>query len=412
MANRVGSWGRKTWEDISGVYDTTRNSIRVIHDVESPFGEFLTVTRTPVIELNSSYGTSALRDIQTVTGTGSITATTSSEIRLQSGATASSTAVLESAEIGRYIPGYASEIGIGVRIPADPTGNQVITWGGISQDDEDGIYFGKDATGFYVSLLRAGVEDKVYQSSWNEDTLDGTGPSTFNINNADGHIFQINYTWYGYGAIEFGVIGTVANKQRFIPCHIFSGFDQTSLESPNLKIFAKADNGGDATNSEIYVGGRQFSIIGTYIPKFRFASDFRGSVNTSTTVVPLVSLRRKANFGNRSVKLDGFGVLATTQPHIVEIRIGGTLTGASFGTPTNHTAAETALESDKVATAITGGVVVWSQLVDAGIANRSSLSSQSVDLDIPNGSVVTLCARTVTGTGAITASNFRLREEW
>ena len=33
----------------------------------SQFGEVLTAQRTPIIELNSSYGTSALRDVEAVT---------------------------------------------------------------------------------------------------------------------------------------------------------------------------------------------------------------------------------------------------------------------------------------------------------------------------------------------------------
>ena len=187
---RPGSWERKLWEDLAGVLSTERGAVRVIHDVESPFGEFLVVERTPIIELNSSYGTSVLRDIETVTGSGSITSS-NAEIVLSTGTTATSTAKLDSAEIGRYIPGYSAEIGIGIRISTDPTGNQEFTWGGIGQDDNNGLYFGKDATGFFVARLRSNVETRVYQSNWNKDKLDGTGTSTFNINNADGHIYQI-----------------------------------------------------------------------------------------------------------------------------------------------------------------------------------------------------------------------------
>ena len=407
---RQGSWERRTWEDLNSVFSSERGSIRVVHDVESPFGEFLVVQRTPIIELNSSYGTSALRDIETATGSGSIT-TSNAEIIVSTGATATSTAKLETSEVGRYIPGYAAEIGVGIRIPTDPTGNQVFTWGGLSSGGNDGLYFGKDATGFFVARLRSGSETKVYQSSWNKDILDGTGDSTFNINNADGHIYQINFTWYGYGSIEFGVVGTVNGIQRFIPCHVFSDFNETSIVSPNLRVFAEADNGGDASDATLYVAGRQYSIIGQYVPKFRFTGDWRAGVTTGTTEEPIVSFRRKTGFEDRSVKLEGFDVLSATQPHIIEIRIGGSLTGASFGTPTNHTAAETALESDTSATAITGGIVVWQELVDAGAGAQVELAGRSVDFDIPDTEVVTICARTVSGSGSVSAA-LRMREEW
>ena len=76
------------------------NSIRVQAENSSQFGEFLTVSRTPIIELNSAYGTSTLRDIVTLTGTGSKDdvngSVTTGEIELATGTTASSSAKSDS----------------------------------------------------------------------------------------------------------------------------------------------------------------------------------------------------------------------------------------------------------------------------------------------------------------------------
>ena len=411
------SWTNKLWKifgddiQIKGAYAKDKRALRVISQNESLFGESKTVQRTPIIELNSSYGTSDLRDIITTTGSGSITAA-DGEIVMQTGATASSISHLDSAEIGRYIPGYGAEIGIGFRLDALPTGTKDIMWGGQDSDEENGFFFGHDATGLYVALERNGSMTKTYQSSWNIDKFDGTGLSGITIDPTRGNIYQVEFSWYGYGQIIFGISGVVGNKQTFIPCHQISNFASTSVLSPNLRLHIELNNNDDAENLKAYVGGRQYSIIGNYIPKFRFTGQWRTSVNTSTTVIPLISFRRKTAFNDRSIKLQGYDAIVSTQPCILEIRIGGTLTNASYVNPTNYIASETALETDISATAITGGNVIWSQLLEAGQnKNSANLTAKEVDFDIPNGQIVTMCARTVSGSGTIIPT-FRMREEW
>ena len=80
-------------------------------------------------------------------------------------------------------------------------------------------------------------------------------------------------------------------------------------------------------------------------------------------------------------------------------------------TPSLHTAAETAVETDVSATAISGGIVVWSDLVVAGQANKSVFNSSDLNFDLPQTQPVSLCIRTLSGTGTADV-HFRLREEW
>lgn len=139
----------------------------------SQFGELITTERTPIIELNSSYGTSILRDHEVTVGSGNISLS-NGELILSTGTTASSETALKSAEVGRYIPGYGAEIGIGTRFPTAPTGNQSAIWGGLTEDGDNGFYFGYDSSGVYVARRRNGTElNKTYQSNWNVDTLNG-----------------------------------------------------------------------------------------------------------------------------------------------------------------------------------------------------------------------------------------------
>lgn len=378
---------------------------------QSQFSENVTVQRTPLIELNSAYGLSAIRDIQTVTGSGAISASTTGEILLSTGATATSTARLDSAERLRYLPGYGAEIGVGIRIPTAPTGNQELKWGMRNPGATEGLYFGIDATGFYVATLRGGTETKVRQTAFNVDKLDGTGPSGLALDLTAGNIFQVEFTWYGYGQIKFEIVKVVDDVQQHITMHQITPSGATSVQSPNLPIFALADNGGDAADIDMYVGGRQGSVVGAYAPKFRTTGQERTGVTTSTTSVPLVSFRNKTGFEDRSIRLDAATVESATNDHIFEVYINPTLTGASWVNPTNKTAAETAVETDVSATALSGGTLIHSFYGEAGGGSKTEQTSAIIDFDVPENQIITLAARTVTGGGTAT-SFFSIKEEW
>ena len=61
-------------------------------------------------------------------------------------------------------------------------------------------------------------------------------------------------------------------------------------------------------------------------------------------MLPLVTFRRKSAYESVSVKTQGFDIITDTDL-VYEIRLNGSLTGESYGTPTDHTASETALRS-------------------------------------------------------------------
>jgi len=379
----------------------------------SQFGEALTVERTPIIELNSAYGVTAVRDVTSVTNSGAITSPGTGEILLSTGATASSTADLYSGERGRYIPGYGAQVGVGVRIPVSPTGEQSVKWGLITPDGNEGFYFGMDATGLYAAVVRSGTEtEKVYQSSFNLDLADGSGDTGYVLDVSKGNIFQIDFTWYGYGQILFGVLGVVGGYQKFIPLHQYRPTDQTSIRTPNLPVTVLSTNGATASDFDVYVGGRQYSIIGEYAPKYRATGQERASVSVGSGVVePLVSFRSKSGFEDRSLQVESITAIVQTTPVVAEIYINPTLTGASWANPTNYTAAETAVETDVSATSLSGGTLIWSELLPAGSGTNRAASKALNTIDIPENQVVTLAFRGVGGTATVTAQ-LVMREEW
>lgn len=274
------------------------------------FNEQITTERTPLIELNSALGLSDLRDKRTVVSTGTVTNTTGEHV-LSTGGTTASSAELQSVEYGRYYPGTSAQTGMGVRVPDAYTGTAKAEWGYFGATD--GFGFGVDIDGPYIFYTRAGSQTKVLQSSWNIDVMDGSGISGATLNPANGNIYQINFSWYGYGVIEWYIMADgVDGRQVPVLVHRYRPTTTNSIRNPNQPITAKVDNGNTTTDYTIYVGGRQFSVYGRYIPSFRRTHENKialGSVGT--TFVPIISFRRKSGKEGFPVKFHEISIITT-----------------------------------------------------------------------------------------------------
>tara|TARA_R110000803_G_scaffold118414_1_gene186794 strand:- start:574 stop:1776 length:1203 start_codon:yes stop_codon:yes gene_type:complete len=388
------------------------NPVVKVEDNRSLFDELIITERTPLIELNSALGLSVLRDVTVVANTGTVT-NTGGEFVVATGGTTASTAQLQTIESGRYYPGTAAQAGAGIRAPDTFTGTAYAEWGYFGSTD--GFGFGVDATDDYVFYTRASSQTKVYQSSWNVDPMDGTGPSGATLDVTQGNIYQITFSWYGYGVIEWSIVMDGANgKQAPILVHRYRPTTTNSIQNPNQPITVKVANGNTTTDFSIYVGGRQFSVYGRYIPSLRRTQEARIlQASIGTTFVPLVTFRRKSGFSSFPVKFHEVNLI-TDGDLLWEVRVSGSLTGDSFGSVTNIPTTETALEVDIAATAITGGQKLESGLVSttgAGQASSGGFANDSFAVEVPGIEEITLCARTLTGTATVT-SVLGMEEEW
>lgn len=390
--------------------------------VNSQFNELRVARKFPIVELTSVYGVSALRDIVTTTGGGTVT-NDATEYSVSTTASGADSAILESALRGRYEPGFAGEAGIGVRIPTAPTGTQIARWGMF--DTENGAFFGSTSTNVFVAIRRGGVDTVINQSAWNVDPLDGTGPSGATLSLAKGNIYQVVFTWYGYGVIEFRVVlpDPTTLAQEVITVHRYSPTAQTSIIDPNQPLRAEVDNAGTAASFNLFVGGRQYNIIGKYNPTFRATSERRTISNVTTTLTPVISFTRKAEFPAGSgransveVNLDEIDIIGSADL-AYQVLLGGTLNGTFVNYPTATTIipdAETALLVNTTSTTITGGEVVFQGVTSGGSGGTRVLAtSELLDFTLPLDEVVTLAVVRIAGsaTNTVTAS-FSVTESW
>jgi hypothetical protein len=64
----------------------------------------------------------------------------------------------------------------------------------------------RGATASYVIVSKT-QDTRVSQSQWNLDTMDGNGPSGYNLDLSKMQMFFIDYSWYGAGTIRWGLRG-------------------------------------------------------------------------------------------------------------------------------------------------------------------------------------------------------------
>jgi hypothetical protein len=380
-----------------------------------PYGDTRVTSKTPVIELKSCFGVSGLRDIVTVSGTGSVAnvpGDSEYELTVLGGG---DRAELRSAERGRYVSGFGAEVGIGIRFG----GGEVL---GAGQIAEWGLYDGNDGflyryvgggVGLQLVIKRDGVETVIAHGAFNQDKMDGTGESGVVLNYTKGNVYNIQFSWYGYGVIDFRVVSVDSrNVQRYISLHRFVPSNSTSVKNPNLPLYACLKNDpGVAANGAIFVAGRQYSILGHYIPQRRLNCAFRTefSVNSNSVFLPVLSIRRKLGYLGNGVKLSGADMISSSN-QIVQIRVGGTLTGGTFVNINDQAASETCIEMNVTASAISGGIVLWCGLV---ASDRAALQQiESLMYDLTEYSVLSVCARAVTVTNGSLSTVLRWTEEW
>lgn len=385
------------------------------------FGESLEAKRVSQLNLKPTWGVSSLRYMTTLSGTGAAAAEASGEFRLQSGTANSGVATVVTNQRGQYQAGAMGQAGIGVRVPTAPLSTAFCEWG--YTDFTNGFYFGVDGTGKYVAYATGGVVTKSYQSSWNADRLDGTGASGKTLDLSVGAVTQIDFTWYGYGDIEFSYYlkNPITLKIEREVCHRFKIDSSASIIDPNQPLAFRSGNGASTTTDvSLYVGGHQFSVVGgDMLSQKRLSSEILTLYTTAlnTDWQPIIAIRKTANFNGRTnsvnVELDGFEVVATGDLQI-RVTVGGTTSNLSWATPTGRTASETPVESKvtggtALTTSADGEPTQYSYVLanGAGVNLRGSTASQA-EFVLGQSTEVILWVRRISASGAIVINHAHL----
>ena len=392
------------------IIDTITNNDVIAKNLPVNFFDEVDVAeRSTIFDLKSIFGKSAFRDFFNVSGTAAISNTLGDAEYAMYATGANDLASMVSIERGKYIAGLIGEVGMGIRIPQTLTGNQYVRFG--LYDNSNGFYFQYTKDGMGVGRRRDGIDSIVTQSNLNLDKLDGTGPSGFILNPTHGYIYNIQFSWYGYGVIEYHMhIPTIGNgPQTEIAIHRQHVNGETSVKTPHLPIRVDVNNAGTAGSNIAFVSGRSYAIIGKYTPVYRPLATFVANitVSSSSTFTPVLSIRRKTNYLGIPIRITGADVVCST-PQWIMVKTGATLTGSVWGTMAHQVNSETALEQDTTATAMTGGITLWMTYVEKAL---TSIDLSNV-FDMQDTLPVTISAMNATNESGTVSVALRWTEEW
>lgn len=331
------------------------------------------------------------------------------------------TAVLESAEKGRYVPGYCAEVGVGIRLGSRAAGGTA-EWG--VYDGTDGFRLRLADGGLFAEVIRSGTTvSSTERANWNADPLDGTGPSGIDVDGdveaflGEANIWHIRWTWYGYGTIEFRIVGRrdESEQQDVFTVHRARVVGQTSVRQPNLpvRVVAKED-------AEVFVAGRQYSIIGMAgVSESRLVSDWRTSQSVTSTgnpFVPLLAIRRSTEAFAAGVKVAQHSLSAiTNQDVILQMFIGpsGMVTDGAWANPQNTAAGESAVDVNRTATAVdlSSAVALEGEAVTGSKSSTGEGAFGPLErVEIPRDLELVAAARVVGGTDATVTSTLTWTE--
>jgi hypothetical protein len=114
-------------------------------------------------------------------------------------------------------------------------------------DDSNGLFVElQDSTiNFVLRSTKTGVvtEDRISQSNWNIDPLNGSGPSGITLDITKAQILFIDFEWLGVGTVRVGFVidGKIYYANYFNHANII---DSTYMKTATLPISYEIKNTG------------------------------------------------------------------------------------------------------------------------------------------------------------------------
>lgn len=253
------------------------------------------------------------------------------------------------------------------------------------------------------------------QTAWSDDVADGSGALPA-MDWTKGNVFQIQFQYLGYGAIEYYVEDPASGD--FLLCHRIP-FANTSidpsLENASLPLSAVVTNAANATDITLSLASMMSGSEGID----RLAGIRRGASGTqtgiATTEVPVLSIRNQEVFNGVPNKIPvKINTIKTANDHnqsmIIRVYSNIEKTAASFSDVETNVSP---IAADTAATAVDNstGRLIYSKQLGSQENDTIDLSSDPLAGNLEVGDTFTVTAETVSGTGGACAVSLNWVEE-
>jgi len=289
--------------------------------------------------------------------------------------------------------------------------------------------FSAGTTGAAATIVQtqagaASVDTFVPQSSWNGDTLDGTGASGVTADWTKGNVFQINIQYLGFGAISFKIeTAATGNNATWVTVHTLrlpNTLTAPNFTNPSFPFTMAAYSAGSTSNVTVSTASYAGFIEGAKVLQGNRFSYFNQLTTVGATnlqaLFTVMNTRFYAGKANQSVinLISVSGAIKHTSPVIYYLIKGGTLAGNPSFT---QLAANSCSVYDTAATTVTyttGDQLLWTgHLGDTGELDHhfGNGSFNAEELTLQPGEWVTLAAKSTTGTPSFVTGSMNTRED-
>jgi hypothetical protein len=248
----------------------------------------------------------------------------------------------------------------------------------------NGIYFERDGTTNYMversSVTGSVVNTRVAQADWNQDPMDGTGPSGLTLDSSKAQILYMDVEWLGLGTVRTGFI----INGSFIPCH---NFDHANLVTTTYITTASLPLRYEMNNTAATSGASTLKqVCSTVISEGGY--ELRGAqlsagntITTPTTLTtagtnyPIVSIRLKTARLDAIAILTAISILGVTNNanYKWSVIASGTTTGGTWVSAGTNSG----VEYNITGTAFTVGT---GRILATGYFQGSNQGATSVDI--------------------------------
>ena len=248
----------------------------------------------------------------------------------------------------------------------------------------NGLYFEREGSNLYFversSVTGVVVNTRVAQADWNQDPLNGTGPSGLTLDASKSQILYMDIEWLGLGTCRMGFI----IDGVFVPAHNFNHANLTTttyITTASLPLRYEMENVGPTASSSTLK-----QVCSTVISEGGY--ELRGAqlsagtpintpktLTTAATFYPVVSIRLKTTRLDAIVILTAISILGITNNanYKWEVVASGTTTGGTWVSA----GANSSVEYNITGTAFTVGT---GRILATGFFQGSNQGVSSVDI--------------------------------
>jgi len=256
------------------------------------------------------------------------------------------------------------------------------------------------------------VDNFVAQTAFDNDLMDGTGPSSQTLDKTKGNVFKIQFQYLGFGHVNYFIEEAETGLFRNVQSINYANANlYPSLQNPTLPLFMSVRNISNTTNLTIKTASMAGFIQGKSQELGLDPYSASATKATITTQAAVISIQNKRAFNGEINKtrakvltLNLYAEGSGANPVTVKIIRGTTLGGSPSYTDVDAT--NSVFSYDTAGTTITGGEILKTYTI---ARNSPGLTEHELDLNlyINPEEIITISVATSTSVDATCSINWK-----